>query len=143
MTLMPAFPVKKYEDRPPFLNDGTSKLEFISGATVPGPAHKPIPAVIMNFKVLESSNPMNGVGQTHTVRIECKGFDWGENVQNIVHAISLLPKAALSPEAVDAVFQTGRLKGRKVMLEQTRITKPTGMWWNTFKAAAVETTPAI
>jgi len=149
MAKSPEFPQKKYDDRPPFLNDGVSEVEFVDGAIVDGPPDKPIPAYVFNVKVLNSTNPMNGSNAVHTIRVKCQGWSWGETVQEIMGKAGLLPKSALSTPVCEALLASGKLKGRKFTVEMVTKTgkskkPPFGdVTWREYKCAAKETTPVI
>lgn len=141
---LPSFPENKSTERTPFLNDGTNKVQFVEGKVVPGPANEPIPAVVIDVKVLESSNPMNQIGAVHTIRLKCKGWSWGQNLQEIVGAAGTLPKMAINSEVAEALFVTGKLKGREFMIEQTTKSKPSTKnpgetaTWREYKGVALE-----
>jgi hypothetical protein len=148
MASLPKLPENKNQDLPPFLNEGKSKVEFIEGRVVDGPPNNPIPAVVMNLKVLESTNPMNFAGQVHTVRITCIGFSWGDQLQNIVSAAGLLPKKALNQQTIEALFASGKLAGRKFEIEQKSVSgfskkQQKEVSWREYSAVPLETTPCI
>lgn len=143
MATSPAFPVNNKSDRPPFLNDGVSEVEFDSGAIVDGPPNDPIPAYVFNVKVLKSSNPMNQVGAAHTVRVKCKGFSWGDTVREILSKAGLLPGNAINNQVAEALLASGKLKGRKFAIEQTTKSNPKGATWREYKCAAMETSSVL
>lgn len=143
MAKSPAFPQNNDKDRPPFLNDGKSTVEFVNGVIADGPPNDPVPAYVFDLKVVESTNPMNFVDHTHTVRVKCKGFSWGKTVQEIISAAALVPKGAVSPEVAEALFQTGKLKGRKFEIVQETKTKPTGASWREYRCVPLEKTAVV
>lgn len=149
MTKSPAFPQNNKADLPPFLNDGQSKVKLVDARIADGPPNDPIPAYVFDLEVAESSNPMNQTGKTHTVRIKCRGFSWGAQVQEIVSAVGLLPKSAISAEVAEALIQTGKLKGRRFVIEQTTNAAPKKgqpsitVTWRDYRCAALESSAAI
>lgn len=143
MAKSPPFPVSNKADYNPFLNDGQTKVEFVEGTVKDGPPDNPIPAYTFDLKVIESANPMNVVGQTHTVRVKCRGFSWGETVKEIVGAAGTLPKQAISPEVAESLFAAGKLKGRKFIIEQTTKTATSGATFREYKCAPLEPKPAL
>ncbi len=149
MAHAPAFPVNAGKDLPPFLNDGQSTVEYFEGRIVDGPPNEPIPAFVFDMKVLESDNPMNVAGQIHTVRVKCRGFSWGETVQQIVGAAGTLPKASISNEVAEGLMVAGTLKGRKFIIQQATKSGPkknqptVTVTWREFKCAPLEKTPVL
>jgi len=143
MTKAPAFPVTNDKDRNPFLNDGVSEVEFLDGKIVDGPPNDPIPAFVFDVKVLKSSNAMNQLNAPHTIRIKCKGFSWGKQVQEIVGAAGLLPKTAINNQVAEGLLVAGKLKGRRFAVEMSSHSNAKGASWREYRCAAMETTPVI
>jgi hypothetical protein len=149
MTRSPEFPQNNKTDRPPFLNDGITEVEFQEGMIVDGPPNDPIPAYVFNLKVLKSSNPMNQVNGVHTVRVKCRGFSWGDQVKEIIGKAGLLPGTAINTQVAEALLASGKLKGRKFAIEMVTKSGPkknqpgVTVSWREYKCAAMESTPVI
>lgn len=141
MGKLPQFPVMQ-DKGPPFLNDGTTELEFMDGRVADGPPQDPIPAFVLDVKVLKSTNPMNAVGQTHTIRVKARGFSWGNTVQILVSAFGCLPKMAINPEVAEGLLSTGKLKGRKAVLEQVSKSNDKGVW-REYKASPLDSNSVL
>jgi hypothetical protein len=143
MASAPAFPVTNDSARNPFLNDGITEVEFLEGKIVDGPPNDPIPAFVFDVKVIKSSNTMNQLNAPHTIRVKCKGFSWGKQVQEIVGAAGLVPKTAINNQVAEALLASGKLKGRRFAVEMTTCRNDKGATWREYKCAAMETTPVI
>lgn len=142
MANLPQFP--QVQDKgPPFLQSGKSKVEFVDGQVKDGPPQDPTPRFVLNVKVLDSSNPMNAVNQTHTILIKARGFSWGRQLQELLSAFGTLPKMSIDSKVAEALVASGKLKGRKAMVEQVEKSNDKGAVWREYLAAALEPNPVV
>jgi len=139
----PAFPTGNTDKYDPFLNDGDTEAVLVDAFVKDGPPENPIPSHIFKLKVISSTNPMNAVGVVHEVRVKCRGFSWHKAVQAIVSAAGVIPKVALSNQVVDGLYASGRLKNRKLKLNQVTKTANSGATFREYEGTPVETTPVI
>lgn len=143
MAKSPAFPKDDGTKYDPFLCDGTTEVEILDAFVKDGPPEKPIPSHVFKVKPIKSTNPMNALGATHEVRIKCQGYSWGKHVQEIVSSAGLIPKVSISAEVSEALYQTGKLKGRKLEITQVTKSNEKGATWREYTAKPLETKSVI
>lgn len=140
--MIPEMPEVK-SNGPEFLNDGKCEVEVVDTKIAPGRPAMPIPSFVFDLKVTKSDNTFNPVGELRTIRVGCKGYSWGKTIQTLIGAMAKVPRESIDSQAAEALVKSGRLKGRKIAVEQETRSNDKGAVWREYKAASLDGNPIV